>query len=193
MPEGGFAGKTELGEGGGDFAGRGFGDGMAGVSGPFGMGEAGELPGAPGASALLFGAGAGEAAGEVLVVDAGVADEGGGVGVGHDPVEGAVGQRPVPERRSRGGKVGEEGAVHGEEGAGGEAALPEVLAVSQGAEVKIGAAVGTVAVEFAPIEDGRSGREMRAGSGHGGLLAGNGAGGNGEIKDSGLARERGLA
>jgi len=192
LPEGGFAGKAEFCEGGGDFAGSGFGDGVAGVAGPFGVSETGELPGGPGAGAFYMGAGAGEAVGEVLIVDARVANEGGRVGVGHDPAEGVVGQRPALKRWGGGGNVGEEGAVHGKEGAGGEAALPEVLAVGEGAEIKIGAAVGAVAVEFAPIENGGSGWEMRAGSGHRGLLAGNAAGGNGEIKDSSLAGGRGL-
>ncbi len=188
VPEGGFAGKAELVEGGGGFGEGGFEDGVAGVAGPIRMGEAGELPGSPGTGALLGGTRAAEAGGEVLVVDAGVADEGGGAGVGHDPVEGVVGQRPIFEGGGGGGHIGEEGAVHGEEGAGGEAALPEVLAIGEGAEVKIGAAVGTVAVEFAPVEDSGGGRKMGAGSGHGRYLAGNGVGGNGEIKDSGLGR-----
>jgi len=144
---------------------------VLGVAGPSGIGQTSQLPGGPGAGAALGGTRPLDASGEVLVVDAGVADQRFRSRVGHYPAEGTVGRGPGTEDRVAGRKVGQQGAVDGQQCAGGEAALPEVLPVSEGAEVEFRAAAVTMPPQFAPGHDGRRGRQVRAGGNHASSIA----------------------
>lgn len=113
---------------------------VSGVAGEVGAEVADEGPAGPGAPASLVTAGLSEAAGVVLEVNAGIADEDVGRGVGEEPGHGGVGHGPFGEDGVLGGEVGPHGAVEAEDGAGGEAALPELVAVGEGGEVEGGVA-----------------------------------------------------
>ncbi len=124
---------------------------------------AGEDPAGPGAGAAGLGARAGEAAGVVLKMHSGIADERGGRGVAQQPDESGVGRRPVAQHRLAAAQIGPERAVEAKDGTRGEAALPERVGVFEAVVVKLRAAhVLAVDMQRPPVQSGAGRREMRA-------------------------------
>ena len=163
-PEGGFAGVAVALELRGDLIEGGLDHAVAGIAGEVGADGAGEGPAGPGAPAAGFAAGFVHAAGVVLEVHAGVAEEDAVGGVADDPGQRGVGERPRLEHGLGAVEFGAEGAVEAEEGAGGRAALPEGLAVLEARKVEGGVARGgAVGVERAPVEAGGRRGQMGAG------------------------------
>ena len=78
---------------------------------------------------------------------AGIADEQFRGHVAHEPAHCGVGQRPVAEFGFGAAQIGTESAVEAKNRAGGESALPQVLAVGQGREIENSVAFSAVGRE----------------------------------------------
>ncbi len=113
------------------------------VGGEGGLGEEGfgEVPAGPGAPGAEVFVGLDHAGGEVLPVAAGIAEELIGGGIEDEAGEGLVRERVLAEDGLVCGEGEGKGAIALEDALGGEAVLPEALGVAEAGEVEIGAAL----------------------------------------------------
>ena len=163
LPPGGFAGETVGGEFLRDQLARGFGDVVFGVGGKFGPDDAGDAPAGPGAPAALLATRLADPVGKVLEMHPGIADEDLWRCVSQKPRHSFVGQGPRLQHRFIAPEIGQEGAIEFQNGAGRKAALPEVVRVGEGGEIKLSIALLSVSREGAGVHERRSGGQTRAG------------------------------
>lgn len=152
-PESGFTAVAMALEGGVNLGVRGLDHDVLRVGGKFRAGDSRERPAGPGAPAALVAAGLIHAIGVVLEVHTGIAKEKIGGRGSDEPRHRSVGQRMSLDNRLVATEVGAERTIEAEESTGGEAALPEGVAVLETGKVEFRAAIaGAVEVKRAPIQ-----------------------------------------
>lgn len=138
---------------------------MAGIAAEVGTNRPDELPAGPGTPLADFTSRTFDPVGQVLVVNAGIAQIEIIRGPGDDPGDRRVGQRPALNDGIFSGDSREQGTIDRKEAAGRCGVQPEMLSVFEATQVEGRSPVGSALVQVPPIQCTSGWRQIRAGLG----------------------------